>query len=263
MFQQETEKPKKTVKKKSHGSASDVASDALTKKRVVNAVKGLKDKQSTEDSTDSSDVDEHKSKKTSSETKTSYHSMSSTESEDSGAGNKTRKTETIKKASTKKKSRKSSGSSLDSSDSDEKNSGRDKQEKGKKPVTENKRITSLKRYLRLAGIHTVTYSKVLQNCRGNKAKVEGLLDLLRKEGLKGKPSIQKCKRLRKKIETRREVQELDVGNIMEEKGRAQRSSRYSSAKNYSENYQHDAEEKSALIKQKFSRIRDIIDSDSD
>lgn len=34
----------------------------------------------------------------------------------------------------------------------------------------------------------------------------------------GNPSIQKCKRLRKKIETRREVQELDVGNIMEEKG---------------------------------------------
>jgi thioredoxin-related protein len=34
----------------------------------------------------------------------------------------------------------------------------------------------------------------------------------------GNPTIQKCKRLRKKIETRREVQELDVGNIMEEKG---------------------------------------------
>lgn len=52
-------------------------------------------------------------------------------------------------------------------------------------ATENKRVTSLKRYLRLAGIHTVTYSKVLQNCRSNKAKIEGLLDLLRKEGLKG------------------------------------------------------------------------------
>jgi hypothetical protein len=51
--------------------------------------------------------------------------------------------------------------------------------------TENKRITSLKRYLRLAGIHTVTYTKVLQNCRSNKAKIESLLDLLRKEGLKG------------------------------------------------------------------------------
>jgi len=52
-------------------------------------------------------------------------------------------------------------------------------------ATENKRITSLKRYLRLAGIHTVTYTKVLQNCRSNKAKIESLLDLLRKEGLKG------------------------------------------------------------------------------
>lgn len=52
-------------------------------------------------------------------------------------------------------------------------------------TTENKRITSLKRYLRLAGIHTVTYTKVLQNCRSNKAKIESLLDLLRKEGLKG------------------------------------------------------------------------------
>jgi hypothetical protein len=46
-------------------------------------------------------------------------------------------------------------------------------------------------------------------------------------------------------------------------GRPQRSGRYSCAKNYSENYQQDAEEKAALIKQKFSRIRDIIDSESD
>lgn len=50
---------------------------------------------------------------------------------------------------------------------------------------ENKRITSLKRYLRLAGIHTIQYSKLLQNCRSNKAKTEALLNLLRKEGLKG------------------------------------------------------------------------------
>ena len=46
-------------------------------------------------------------------------------------------------------------------------------------------------------------------------------------------------------------------------GRPQRSGRYSCAKNHSENYQQDAEEKAALIKQKFSRIRDIIDSESD
>jgi len=46
-------------------------------------------------------------------------------------------------------------------------------------------------------------------------------------------------------------------------GRPQRTSRYSCTKNYSENYQQDAEEKTALIKQKFSRIRDIIDSESD
>ena len=31
----------------------------------------------------------------------------------------------------------------------------------------------------------MTYTKVLQNCRSNKAKIESLLDLLRKEGLKG------------------------------------------------------------------------------
>lgn len=52
-------------------------------------------------------------------------------------------------------------------------------------MQENKRITSLKRYLRLAGIHTSHYFKVLQNCRSNKAKIEALLDLLRKEGLRG------------------------------------------------------------------------------
>ena len=122
---------KKSIKKESYGSSSDVASDALASMTVVNAVQGMKGKQSTEDITDSSDVDEHKSKK-SGETKTSYHSMSSTESEDSSAGTKTRKTEAIRKASSNKKSHKTSGSSADSSDSDEKNSRKDKQEKGKK-----------------------------------------------------------------------------------------------------------------------------------
>ena len=122
---------KKTIKKDSYGSASDVASDALENMAVVNAVQGMKGKQSTEDTTDSSDVDEHKSKK-SGESKTSYHAMSSTESEDSSAGTKTRKTEAIRKASSNKNSHKTSGSSVDSSDCDEKNSRKYEQEKGKK-----------------------------------------------------------------------------------------------------------------------------------
>lgn len=46
-------------------------------------------------------------------------------------------------------------------------------------------------------------------------------------------------------------------------GRPKRSSRSLYAENCSESYKHDAEEKAASIKQKFSRIRDIIDSDSD
>lgn len=46
-------------------------------------------------------------------------------------------------------------------------------------------------------------------------------------------------------------------------GRHHRSRRCSYTENYNEGYKHDAEEKAALIKQKFSRIRDIIDSDSD
>jgi hypothetical protein len=128
-------KSTKTVKKKNHGSSSDVASDALTKVRVSNAVKGIKGKQSTEGSTDSSDVDECRFKKKNSESKTSYHSMSSTESEDTVAGSKMRKLEAIKKASTKNKAHKSSDSSSDSSDSDDKNFRKDKQEKGKKAVS--------------------------------------------------------------------------------------------------------------------------------
>lgn len=46
-------------------------------------------------------------------------------------------------------------------------------------------------------------------------------------------------------------------------GRPHRSSRCSYTKNYNEDLKHDAEEKTALIKERFSRIRDIIDSDSD
>jgi hypothetical protein len=46
-------------------------------------------------------------------------------------------------------------------------------------------------------------------------------------------------------------------------GRPHRSSRHSYAESYNEGHRHDSEEKATLIKQKFSRIRDIIDSDSD
>jgi len=40
---------------------------------------------------------------------------------------------------------------------------------------ENDRITSLKHYLCLVEIHNIHYSKVLQKCQSNKAKIDAFL----------------------------------------------------------------------------------------
>ena len=99
--------------------------------------------------------------------------------------------------------------------------------------------------MRMAGLR-VTYAKVFEGCRSKKAKAEKLTSLLEDAGLKGElffsrylflgrvpvvrefshiysqkafvsignPTLEKCKKLRRKRETMREVAELDCSNIL-------------------------------------------------
>ncbi|CAL1278194.1 unnamed protein product [Larinioides sclopetarius] len=128
--------------------------------------------------------------------------------------------------------------------------------KGKKhPSASENKIEHLKKYLRVAGIRISNYNKLFENCKTMKAKCEKMMSLLEKEGLKGRPTLEKCKKLRKKIETKREIAELDVSNILKEGGGRPKRSVCSDTTNCKQ-----SEEKSTPIK-KFSRLQDIVDSE--
>ncbi|KAF8767148.1 HIRA-interacting protein 3 like protein [Argiope bruennichi] len=134
-------------------------------------------------------------------------------------------------------------------DTNDSNKGR------KRPSASENKIEHLKKYLRVAGIRIPNYNKLFVNCKTMKAKCEKLMSLLEKEGLKGRPTLEKCKKLRKKIETKREIAELDMSNILKMEGGRPKRSVCSDTTNCKPK-----EENSTSIK-KFSRLQDIVDSE--
>lgn len=136
---------------------------------------------------------------------------------------------TAKSAEARRKSENKKRKSDSDSSSSKEDTKKEKRRKNKAP-DEDKRIISLKKYLKTAGIRVHNYADLWKDCRSNKARAQKLLSLLEENGLKGRPTIEKCKKLRKKIETRREVEELDLANVMEcGEGRTRRSRQRSSS----------------------------------
>ncbi|XP_065059149.1 HIRA-interacting protein 3-like [Rhopilema esculentum] len=131
-----------------------------------------------------------------------------------------------KKLDVKTKKRKRSNDSIeDSSSSDKGEEERRKTKKsksekqsGQKSTQESSKILKLKKYLAVAGIRIQNYAKVFEGCKSKKAKEAKLLEMLEEQGLKGKPTLEKCKKMRKKIEAKKEVAELDLCNIIDYNG---------------------------------------------
>ncbi|XP_047097121.1 lisH domain-containing protein C1711.05-like isoform X1 [Schistocerca piceifrons] len=148
----------------------------------------------------------------------------------------------------------------DSSSSKE-STKKEKRRKNKLP-DEDKRIISLKKYLKIAGIRVHNYSDLWKDCRSNKARAQKLLSLLEENGLKGRPTIEKCKKLRKKIETRREVEELDLANVMEcgAEGRTRRSRQRTSV---SQELPNETPQTSSDVRKRLQVLADSDSSESD
>lgn len=128
-----------------------------------------------------------------------------------------------------------------------------KNSKIKEKNTTNDRIEHLKKYLRLSGIHINSYDKLFADCKSMKAKTEKLLSILHEKGMKGRPTIEKCKKLKKKIETKKEISELDTSNIIKTEGRPKRGS--------GDKIPMVKKNESSPVQKRFSRLRDIIDSE--
>uniref|UniRef100_A0A8C7X603 Histone chaperone domain-containing protein n=1 Tax=Oryzias sinensis TaxID=183150 RepID=A0A8C7X603_9TELE len=100
---------------------------------------------------------------------------------------------------------------------------RKRQQRGLRPAEQDgdKAIVKLKRYISLCGVRR-NYKKLLEGCKSIRAKVAVLKKELEDLGVKGQPSLEKCKKIRMKREEAQELAELDVGNIIATQGRPKR-----------------------------------------
>ncbi|XP_018339093.1 PREDICTED: HIRA-interacting protein 3-like isoform X2 [Trachymyrmex septentrionalis] len=123
----------------------------------------------------------------------------------------------------------------------------------------DKQIQRLKKYLKVAGVKVQSYNRIWADCRNNVAKVNRLKELLKKNGVNGKPSLEKCKRVREKNEKMKEVSELDMSNIISEGRitRARRSMDTTVKKTLSDTPPRYREHNT------FRRIQTVVDSDSE
>nr|XP_046159883.1 HIRA-interacting protein 3 isoform X2 [Oncorhynchus gorbuscha] len=94
-------------------------------------------------------------------------------------------------------------------------------ESGSKGGKDNRAVAKLRRYIALCGVRR-NYKKLLDGCCSIKSKVAVLKRELEELGVKGQPSIEKCKKARLKREEAQELADLDVCNIITTQGRPKR-----------------------------------------
>ncbi|CAD1478144.1 unnamed protein product [Heterotrigona itama] len=133
-------------------------------------------------------------------------------------------------------------------------------EKTSKPEND-KKILLLKKYIRLAGIHVKSYNDLWAGCKSNAAKVRCLKELLAKNGINGRPSIEKCKKARERNESLKDVAELNTSNIISE-GRVTRAQRNKDS-NKESSKQSETPTKYREARSTFKRVLTVVDSDSE
>lgn len=133
-----------------------------------------------------------------------------------GSPKRERKNRSSKKSSKKGRTRSSSSSSTDGSPEPKggkAGSGR--------PGEDHPAVMRLKRYIRACGAHR-NYKKLLGSCRSHKERLSVLRAELEALGMKGNPSLEKCRALKEQREEAAEVASLDVTNIISGSGRPRR-----------------------------------------
>ncbi|XP_067210166.1 uncharacterized protein DDB_G0286299 isoform X2 [Linepithema humile] len=154
-------------------------------------------------------------------------------------------------------------SSADKSESDNNSEDEERPTKGKRTSRsnvqkDNKQIQRLKRYLSIAGVR-IKYN-ALTDCKNNASRIRHLKELLEKNGVNGRPTLEKCKRAREENERMREASELDVSNIISE-GRVTRARR--NMDNGRKAISSDTPPRHREARNSFKRIQTVIDSDSE
>ncbi|XP_037669774.1 HIRA-interacting protein 3 [Choloepus didactylus] len=138
------------------------------------------------------------------------------DSEAGGKAKEERKNRSSKKSYKKGRTRSSSSSSSDGSP-EPKGGKADSGRHGE----DHPAVVRLKRYIRACGAHR-NYKKLLGSCRSHKERLSVLRAELEALGMKGNPSLEKCRALKEQREEAAEVASLDVANIISSSGRPRR-----------------------------------------
>ncbi|XP_008582803.1 PREDICTED: HIRA-interacting protein 3 [Galeopterus variegatus] len=128
-------------------------------------------------------------------------------------------------------------------------------------------VMRLKRYIRACGAHR-NYKKLLGSCRSHKERLSVLRAELEALGMKGNPSLEKCRALKEQREEAAEVASLDVANIISSSGRPRRRTAWNplgeaaSGELYCRTLDSD-EERPRPAPPDWSHMRGIISSDGE
>nr|KAF6283708.1 HIRA interacting protein 3 [Pipistrellus kuhlii] len=136
------------------------------------------------------------------------------DSEAGGSPQGERKGRSYRKSAKQSRSRSSSSSSANGSP----------EPKGRKAGhrdEDHPAVMRLKRYIRACGAHR-NYKKLLGSCRSRKERLSVLRAELEALGMKGNPSLEKCRALKEQREEAAEVASLDITNIISCSGRPRR-----------------------------------------
>ncbi|XP_006896679.1 PREDICTED: HIRA-interacting protein 3 [Elephantulus edwardii] len=185
--------------------------------------------------------------------------VSDSEAEESPQGE--RRNRSSKKSAKKGKTRSSSSSSDESPEPE-----------GRKAVSgrrgeDHPAIMRLKRYIRACGAYR-NYKKLLGSCHSHKERLSVLRAELEALGMKGNPSLEKCRALKQQREEAAEVASLDVANIISSSGRSRRRTAWnpSGAASQGELYHRtldSEEEQPRRPPLDWSHMRGIISSDGE
>ncbi|XP_054570483.1 HIRA-interacting protein 3 [Eptesicus fuscus] len=171
-----------------------------------------------------------------------------------------RKNRSYRKSSQKSRPRSSSSSSANGSP----------EPKGRKAGhrdEDHPAVMRLKRYIRACGAHR-NYKKLLGSCRSRKERLCVLRAELEALGMKGNPSLEKCRALKEQREEAAEVASLDVTNIISCSGRPRRRTAWNPSESAApgELYRRtldSEEERHCPPRPDWSHMRGIISSDGE
>ncbi|XP_076619669.1 uncharacterized protein LOC143341036 [Colletes latitarsis] len=240
-------KLKKTVSKKvtKTSSESKRGRGAIKVGVQKSAVKEMKEKEKDEDEDEEKDEEEEKEE----------------QDEEEDTEKKAENPSTIDNKKTEESlSDEESVKSKSENENDSDNSKNEKRKSGTQK-TEDKNIQSLKKFIRAAGIHVKSYNDVWVGCKTNKAKVMCLKELLEKNGVIGRPTMEKCKKVKRRNEKLKDVAELNTSNIISE-GRVTRAQRNKDS-NKEVTKMPETPTKHREARNSFKRVLRVVDSDSE